>query len=654
MSGSPGQGPHPLRPYYQPHDEPHIYSSSSSSRGPSGAASSSASSAAHTTSSSPSATVTIPRRPNRYVNDNDDTLSAAQFGSSISDMTKAGLLGLLLQYSSTCVAMPFEVAKLLLQVQWVPKDEVWNSFVASIAQDLPQPALKRAPGSRLRQQESEEDEEDEEDLDMAPEAQEWRREPRYHDDEDGEDSDLSGDDEDELSSPSDAEAYFRDASSADKPRPASSLSRKEPRRRPAKDASGYLVRRSVRDGAESGSRPEFVMPVVVRGGVWEMMKSVVRGKEGWPGLWKGAFTSFIYDLLASGIQPVVSATLSPLIPMSLSTLPLPYVPHPKRTLALLVSSHVVTHLLLSPLDLVRTRLIVQSTLPRHRKYTGPWDALKKISAEEGGWKSMFLHPNLLAPALLDLTLRPLLSFSSPLLIERWLHLDAMTSPVSHAFAELCVDTASLLFSLPIETVRRRLQIQRRKAEGGANTIKAAAATAPSTPPRGNAKGKSPATATGTGNTGTLKGLRTCVETRPKPYVGVVEAIYRILTEETAYLSTTAGAKEDSKQKDKTHHSRHQRTETEDSAFAPGPGEDPATPQRPGLHPMMGRSVILAPQQPTYATLGGLRSLYRGFTMAAGANLVVFLLTVVTGERVQTTGSGGVGVGGAGGGLWAEI
>lgn len=46
------------------------------------------------------------------------------------------------------------------------------------------------------------------------------------------------------------------------------------------------MRRSLRDG-ESGTRPEFVMPIVVRGGVWEMMKAVARGKESWPGLWKG-------------------------------------------------------------------------------------------------------------------------------------------------------------------------------------------------------------------------------------------------------------------------------------------------------------------------------------------------------------------------------
>lgn len=283
---------------------------------------------------------------------------------------------------------------------------------------------------------------------------------------------------------------------------------------------------------------------------------------------------------------------------------------------------------------------------------------------------MWMHSNLLVPAILDVTLRPLLSFASPLLIERWLHLDALTSPVSHAFAELCVDTSSLLFSLPIETVRRRLQVQRRRATN--SHVSAVQAGLPPSTPTKSSKGKGKETAatssststlapSASGNTGTLKGLRTCVETRPKPYVGVVEAIYRILTEETAYASSSSapaaatGAKGKGKQEEEKKRSaggwqrQHQRTETEETNTAAADG----TPQRPGSHPMMGRSEILAPQRPTYATLGGLRSLYRGFTMAAGANLVVFLLTVVTGERVQTTGSGVGGVGG-GAGLWAEI
>lgn len=420
----------------------------------------------------------------------------------------------------------------------------------------------------------------------------------------------------------------------------------------------------------------------------------------------GTFTSFLYDLLASGIQPIVSAFISAtFIRNSLSTLPLPYVPHPRRTLALLVSSHLVTHLILSPVDLIRTRLIVQSTLSRHRKYSGPWDALKKIRAEEGGWSTMYGHPHLIFPALLDLTIRPFLNLASPLLIERFIRVEPTSSPVSYAFAELCINTASLLLSLPFETVRRRLQIQRRASKGrgllsSSSSSPGGGSAAPSTPTKKSATGASSAASssssagggpstftsmlrsgaglsssssgTGAGTSsvglGPTRGLRSCVETRPRPYTGVVEAIYRILTEETSQIPQPLSRLEEKHahhhehKSDRAHkgkeglrpqHRQHARTRAQDgyqpphTEFPMGAGADagsvpmPATPE----HSLL-RSEILAPQTPLYATLGGVKSLYRGFTMAAGANLVVFFLTVVTGERV----SSGPGAGGG----WAEI
>ena len=37
-------------------------------------------------------------------------------------LLKSLIAGAVLQYTSTALAMPFEVGKLLLQVQWVPRD----------------------------------------------------------------------------------------------------------------------------------------------------------------------------------------------------------------------------------------------------------------------------------------------------------------------------------------------------------------------------------------------------------------------------------------------------------------------------------------------------------------------------------------------------
>lgn len=52
--------------------------------------------------------------------------------------------------------------------------------------------------------------------------------------------------------------------------------------------SGYLLRSGISDAA-MGTKPEWIMPVVVQGGVWDMMKTLGRWKgEGWASLWKGA------------------------------------------------------------------------------------------------------------------------------------------------------------------------------------------------------------------------------------------------------------------------------------------------------------------------------------------------------------------------------
>ncbi|PLW06197.1 hypothetical protein PCASD_25930 [Puccinia coronata f. sp. avenae] len=141
--------------------------------------------------------------------------------------------------------------------------------------------------------------------------------------------------------------------------------------------------------------------------------------------------------------------------------PLEHQSYPGLPLALAVGSSLATGLLLAPLDLVRTRLIVQSSQLRHRTYTGPVDALRTIIRTEGGLRNLFLHPALLAPALLENLLRPLLHLATPLAIDRLLGLDRAQEPVRYGLAELGFSCAALLLILPLETVRKRLQLQSR-------------------------------------------------------------------------------------------------------------------------------------------------------------------------------------------------
>ncbi|KAI6045101.1 mitochondrial carrier domain-containing protein [Pisolithus marmoratus] len=404
----------------------------------------------------------------------------------------------LMHYSSTALAMPLEVGKLLLQVQWVPRDA------------LSTPS----------------------------------------------DTEEQGDNGEDLSdTTNDEDSYFIDPGVGPAPKyPAPKLV----------DDDGYVVRTSV---MEEGTRPEYIIPVGTAKSTWAMVKRLVsfRG-EGWllPLEGPGLFTTCIHDVLLLNIQPSVDHVLSSLF---LSPTHGFYRP----PLWLPVVSHVITGFVLSPLDLIRTRLIAQSSMPRYKNYTGPLDALTQILFREGGLKGIYFHPHLFLPTILDTGLRAFTHVVLPSLIAPHLgfgpHVAADTHPVAWAFAELLGGCLGLFVTLPIETVRRRLQVQTR---------------------------------------GAGKPLRTCVETRPVPYNGVVDALWHILTEERSDLPIRRPRKQ-------------QKGSTEGSE-----GDDAEE------------------ESDSWLRHTGIGQLYRGLGMRLAANTIVFLLTSFGGaEEVD-------------GGGWAEL
>ncbi|KZV70345.1 mitochondrial carrier [Peniophora sp. CONT] len=351
-------------------------------------------------------------------------------GVDVTLLVKTLVASAVLQYATTAIAMPWEVGKLLLQVQWVPRDAGEVEEEEVVVEEVVEEVL----------------------------------------------SDESGED-----------AYFADPSTGAGPS-------RFPAPRPA-DERGYIVRRSV---MEEGTRPEYVIPVGSANGVWGMIKRVGRFRsEGWLALWKGLLTSFIADEISSTLQPLIHNGLVAIFAPSSFSAPYMYPPH-ISALLLPVTSHLLTGLLLSPLDLIRTRLIVQSLSDRHRTYKGPIDALKKIADEEGGLAGMYLHPHLLLPAMIDAGLRPLLALGLPPLLAARFFPGALapdTHPLAWGAVEFLSTSVGLLITLPFETVRRRLQVQRRGP-----------------PP-----------------------MRACVETRPLPYNGIVDALWHIMTEERSDL-----------------------------------------------------------------------------------------------------------------------
>jgi fusion and transport protein UGO1 len=259
-------------------------------------------------------------------------------------------------------------------------------------------------------------------------------------------------------------------------------------------------------------------------------------------------TSFLPGLLTSCINDVLSSTLQPIIQNILQSM---FTPSPSKSSSILlpVASHLLTGLILSPLDLVRTRLIVQSFLPKYRTYAGPLDALSQILREEGGLKGVYLHPHLLIPTILDTGLRPLVALTLPPYIATsilGLHGNIDSSPFSWAFAELVGTCAGLIIVMPFETIRRRLQVQAR---------------------------------------GIAKPIKSCVESRPLPYNGVVDAFWHIITEERSNLPDRWKGK--------------------------------------------GKEKDFVVKESWWRSMG-IEQLYRGFGMRLGASSLVFLLGIANG------------------------
>ncbi|KAI8596488.1 mitochondrial carrier domain-containing protein, partial [Dissophora ornata] len=240
------------------------------------------------------------------------------------------------------------------------------------------------------------------------------------------------------------------------------------------------------------SRPAFQLPPL-EGSFWQVTKELVRHPtEGWISLWKGQYTNWVYSMLHLFAQPTLEATLNDTFDLYDDTIPLVHLDRVGPNIATMVTSHLVVGFILSPLELVRTRLIVQTSDPKQRKYTGLLNCISTIISEEG-FSALWGGVNFV-PTILYHTLTPLLTNSIPLIIDRVFHISSMDSPFLYSLAELGLDTLDLLIRLPIETVRRRLQIQIQAKIPG-------------------------------------KRYETVVETRKRPYAGVIDCVYRIIQEE---------------------------------------------------------------------------------------------------------------------------
>lgn len=133
---------------------------------------------------------------------------------------------------------------------------------------------------------------------------------------------------------------------------------------------------------------------------------------------------------------------------------------------------------------------------------------------------LYTEPTLIYPAILDNTLRPLITLLMPRVIE---HLTGVRIGVNIWMYPLCEfvgGVIGLALTIPVETVRRRLQAQI-VVHGVANAHSSNSGSSV-TPGRSN-DGRIPS----------------CVHLSPRPYKGIIDCVWRILTEERSSRPTHA-------------------------------------------------------------------------------------------------------------------
>ncbi|KAI8922600.1 mitochondrial carrier domain-containing protein [Entophlyctis helioformis] len=375
------------------------------------------------------------------------------------------------KHTAVSMTVPFENAIILKQVQFVPSDEYLDRMLQSSSAQRFDNGLNGGPKQS--------------DPDAAFE-------------------DATDDDRDDDRSFVDVDEYASDLEKR-----AFRSSRRQPTTTAnmAADSSGYLLRTTFDD--DDPTRPPYQLPVLDVGTFGVIYRIATLNDEGFASLWKGNYAYFFKDLLFSWTQPTVSDVLATVLSIPIDDAPLTHAESPNSAVGLLLASHVISGVLYSPLDLVQTRLVVQTSKRMRRKYRSVWHAIGTILTEEypNDPSGIFFAPNLLVPSVAYYLLSPVFKHMGPFFIDRWIGVSQEDQPLEYLFFELGFSLLELVVMLPIETVRRRLmcQVIRRTPQRQSNRSK-----------RGALEERE---------------FQTLVETSPIPYAGVFDCIYRVVAEE---------------------------------------------------------------------------------------------------------------------------
>ncbi|KIW07094.1 uncharacterized protein PV09_01977 [Verruconis gallopava] len=334
-------------------------------------------------------------------------------GNGIADMTKRLVDQAIWNYTSVFLAQPFEVAKIVLQCHLA------DSTAGTKERGQPHVSTPSAGSSGTGRN------------GYAQPEQGY-----FDSEEDESDSDLP--------------SYFTPTAPYETPSSPSSRRRRKP---PSRSLSATPTPSTHSNAASSSSRL-YTLELRRNDSIMEVI-SQLWSKEGAWGIWKGTNSTFVYNVLLRTIETWTRSFLSAMLDLPDATLlamgsPAGTIsildsPNPVASIAVAVGAAGVAGLLLSPIDIVRTRLILTPVTSTPRALLPSLRALP----------SLLVPPTLAPITFLTNALPTFLSTSGPLFFRAFFHIDPVNTPATSSFTAFMLSLAELFTKLPLETVLRR-------------------------------------------------------------------------------------------------------------------------------------------------------------------------------------------------------
>ncbi|KAK9450962.1 mitochondrial carrier domain-containing protein [Limtongia smithiae] len=326
----------------------------------------------------------------------------------------------LARYSSTFLAQPFEVAKMVLQCGKYPRP----GFTAPSLTDEKDKASTKP---RRRSRRSRIDDVDTFEVDMS-EAVEDDEEVDY----------FSTPGESSRATNSKHSAKVTSSSDSDESIQTASSSRK----RGTFARVGANNRKSsspVPESYQIGSHRPYILGAM--GALW--------AKDGPWGVWRGTNITFVESLLFSTLETWLSAFLS-----AVFSIPDPLMfeiiesSHPLMSLFTSITATTLATLALSPIDIVRTKLILTPTDAEPRSLVASLQCLPSLACPS----------YLVLPTALSAAVPKLISRGTPYLLRARWGIEQFSSPMAYGILTFVSSTVELFVRLPLETVLRRGQL----------------------------------------------------------------------------------------------------------------------------------------------------------------------------------------------------